>query len=974
MIDEAVEASCTETGFTEGSHCERCNEVLKQQIVTETLGHDYDSIVTEASCLEGGYTVHTCARCGESYTDSKTEALGHLEVIDEAVEASCTETGFTEGSHCERCNEVLKEQAVTETLGHDYDSWTTEIEATHETEGLERRDCARCDAYETRSVAVKEHEYVKTIIEPTCSSEGYTLYTCECGASYKSDVVSASAHDYGEFTVTVEADCFNPGEKIHICEICGHDEIVHVEPLGHAYQTEVIQPTCTEAGTIIYTCERCSDSYQTESEAAKGHVYGEWIEVSEAGCTEGGMEMRDCEVCDHYETRLTEALGHDYKDTVTSPDCQNEGYTTHTCTRCEHTVVDSYVKPSEHGYSEWVSEIEPDCQNEGLAKRICTGCGQEETKILEMTDHRAAVDEAVDATCTETGLTEGSHCETCGQVLVERQVIDALGHEYESAVFEPTCSIVGFTEHTCIRCEDQYWDGYKPMIDHIMGAWEISESPTPEKEGVERRECIVCDYYETRYMPKSEHHYTSQVIEPTCEGEGYTLYTCTECSSSYRDHIVDALDHEYGQWIEESAPECAKSGVEKRVCQKCQHIEYRETKALGHDYEDVIVDASCTQMGYTLHTCKICGSKSEDSYVPANGHAFGQWIALEGAECLSKGVLRRDCEVCDEFETQEFEEIPHDYLAEVHEATCLEGGYTVYTCTRCENAYTSDETEASGHKMSDWNVTADATCLSDGEEMSQCEHCEYTETRTVDKLGHKYVDKGKAATCTESGIKKEVCERCGDKKEEVELKASGHSWMTKTVSATCTRDGYTETYCENCSESKKSNEVKATGHSFGEYISDGNATVDTDGTKTSKCTRCGKKDTIEDPGTKKVISSVSASVPEELVVILGEEFDASKLEMTVTYADGTTETVSDFEVAGFDSSKIGTQELTISYRDYSDTVTIEVKEASDVSNEDFQQSEDNASLPVWAMIPVLGGILAALILTGKKLLFKKKTK
>ena len=82
VIDAAVEATCTETGLTEGKHCSVCNEVLVAQTVVP--------------------------------------AKGHTEVIDAAVEATCTETGLTEGKHCSVCNEVLVAQTVVDKLPHDF--------------------------------------------------------------------------------------------------------------------------------------------------------------------------------------------------------------------------------------------------------------------------------------------------------------------------------------------------------------------------------------------------------------------------------------------------------------------------------------------------------------------------------------------------------------------------------------------------------------------------------------------------------------------------------------------------------------------------------------------------------------------------------------------------------------------------------------------------------------------------------------
>ncbi|MCD7827497.1 MAG: DUF6273 domain-containing protein, partial [Clostridiales bacterium] len=65
--------------------------------------HNYTSAVTEPTCTEGGYTTYTCTICGDTYIGGLTEAKGHTVVIDKAVEATCTQSGLTEGSHCSVC-------------------------------------------------------------------------------------------------------------------------------------------------------------------------------------------------------------------------------------------------------------------------------------------------------------------------------------------------------------------------------------------------------------------------------------------------------------------------------------------------------------------------------------------------------------------------------------------------------------------------------------------------------------------------------------------------------------------------------------------------------------------------------------------------------------------------------------------------------------------------------------------------------
>ena len=73
------------------------------------LKHD----MLPATCTEPS----TCSVCGKT----EGEALGHIEVPDEAVEPTCTEDGRTAGSHCEVCGEVLVPQDPIEAPGHDWE-------------------------------------------------------------------------------------------------------------------------------------------------------------------------------------------------------------------------------------------------------------------------------------------------------------------------------------------------------------------------------------------------------------------------------------------------------------------------------------------------------------------------------------------------------------------------------------------------------------------------------------------------------------------------------------------------------------------------------------------------------------------------------------------------------------------------------------------------------------------------------------
>ena len=93
----AVAASCTAQGREAGVYCNDCKKFVSGGGVIGKLPHDYVAVVTEPTCTRGGYTTHTCRNCPDSYTDSQTAALGHID-----------ENG---DQRCDRCNADLSPEA-----------------------------------------------------------------------------------------------------------------------------------------------------------------------------------------------------------------------------------------------------------------------------------------------------------------------------------------------------------------------------------------------------------------------------------------------------------------------------------------------------------------------------------------------------------------------------------------------------------------------------------------------------------------------------------------------------------------------------------------------------------------------------------------------------------------------------------------------------------------------------------------------
>ena len=158
---------------------------------------------------------------------------------------------------------------------------------------------------------------------------------CNCDAEINCDRIG----DICDYELITHYQCSNCGGRYEEQQLGA----------GHNYVSAVTDPNCTEQGYTTHTCTICGDSYVDSYVDATGHSYGEWTVVTEATCTENGQERRDCGNCDHYETRVIDAKGHNYTSVVTAPTCTEQGYTTHTC-HCGDRYVDSYVEATGHDY------------------------------------------------------------------------------------------------------------------------------------------------------------------------------------------------------------------------------------------------------------------------------------------------------------------------------------------------------------------------------------------------------------------------------------------------------------------------------------------------------------------------------------------------------------------------------------------------------------------------------------------------
>lgn len=114
-----------------------------------------------------------------------------------------------------------------------------------------------------------------------------------------------------------------------------------------------------------------------------------------------------------------------------------------------------------------------------------------------------------------------------------------------------------------------------------------------------------CVGYKT--IPACDHDYQETVTLPTCTEKGYTAFVCSLCGYRYTDSYVPATGHNYGPWYTVTEATCDVDGQERRDCGTCGHCETGAIAALGHSYEPVVTEPTCTTPGYTSLVCTRCG-------------------------------------------------------------------------------------------------------------------------------------------------------------------------------------------------------------------------------------------------------------------------------------------------------------------------------------------------------------------------------
>ncbi|HBK02208.1 MAG TPA: hypothetical protein DDY77_04175 [Clostridiales bacterium] len=261
----------------------------------------------------------------------------------------------------------------------------------------------------------------------------------------------------------------------------------------------------------------------------------------------------------------TIVVPHDFSNEFTTdeqPTCDTSGSKSHHCSRCAAVKDVTEIDALGHEYIHHEAKA-PTCVEIGWkAYDTCSRCNYTTYEEIKAKGHTKAVaveENRIEATCLEKGQYDSVvYCSVCNEELSrEKKIIEALGHDYiHHKAKAPTCVEIGWEAYdTCSRCD---YTTYK----------EISEKGHTKAAAVEENK-----------------------IEATCLEDGHydSVIYCSVCNEelSREEKTIEALGHEYGEWIVDLEPTVSAEGREYRKCLRCEHREERSVEKLKNDDEEL---------------------------------------------------------------------------------------------------------------------------------------------------------------------------------------------------------------------------------------------------------------------------------------------------------------------------------------------------------------------------------------------------
>ena len=514
--------------------------------------------VDTANCTGGTATCSAkavCVTCGAEYgeKDSNNHALEQ----HAAKAPTCTEIGWDAYETCSRCDYTT--YAELPALKHDLEQHEAQAPTCTEIGWDAYSTCKNCDYNTYAEVPALNHALVQHEAQaPTCTEPGWNAYST--------------------------------------CKNCNYNTYAEQPALNHALvQHEAQAPTCTEIGWDAYeTCSRCN--YNTYAEQpALNHALVQHAAKAPT-CTEPGWNAYStCKNCDYNTYQELPALNHALVNhDAKAPTCTEIGWNAYkTCSRCDHTTY-AELPALNHALVQHAAKASTCTEIGWNAYETCSRCDYTTYAELPALNHNLVQHEAKAPTCTEIGWDTYEACSRSGCNYTTRKEQSALNHNLvQHEAKAPTCTEIGWDAYdTCSRC-DYTTCKELPALNHAL-VQHAAKAPTCTEKGWDAYDtCSRCDYTTRKELPALNHDYQAVTVAPTCETDGYTVFTCSRCKDSYTADPTDKLGHQFGAWSPNGtgsqSADCLRQGCAHTGSTDCRKFTFR------------------TAEGETLTFCPVCG-------------------------------------------------------------------------------------------------------------------------------------------------------------------------------------------------------------------------------------------------------------------------------------------------------------------------------------------------------------------------------
>jgi len=591
---------------TTGKTCEKCGAeygILGHKWKTPanaSLGNGTHRIIClrcglngTASCTGGTATCTTkavCEACGGKY--GKRNLNNHALVHYDAQAPTCTKPGWDAFDTCPRC--YYTTFRAIPALKHDLEHHEAKAPTCTEKGWDAYEACSRCDYTTRKELPALNHALVQHAAKaPTCTEKGWNAYETCSRCDYTTYVERPAQHDLEQHAAKAPT-CTEIGWNAYeTCSRCNHTTYAELPALKHdLVYYKAKDPTCTEPGCDAYeTCSRCDYTTYVERPALKHYLRQRVIKAPT--CTEMGWAYETCYRCDYTTYAELPALNHDLKQhAAKAPTCTKPGWDAYeTCSRCDHTTY-AELPALNHALVQHAAKA-PTCTEPGWnAYSTCKNCDYNTYQELPALNHDLKQYAAKAPTCTAIGWDAYEACSRCDYTT--RKELPALNHDLKQyAAKAPTCTEIGWNAYeTCSRCDHTTYAELSALNHDLVH--HAAKAPTCTEIGWDAyKTCSRCDYTTYAELPALNHDYQAVTVEPTCEADGYTVFTCSRCKDSYTADPTDKLGHQFGAWSPNGtgsqSADCLRQGCAHTGSTDCRKFTFR------------------TAEGETLTFCPVCG-------------------------------------------------------------------------------------------------------------------------------------------------------------------------------------------------------------------------------------------------------------------------------------------------------------------------------------------------------------------------------